>query len=315
MIQDILFNEAEHKYYDTNGNNYISVTTLIGKYTNTFDGYYWGMYTALKDNGYDKLKPQPEKGIIILGNVPYKINDLHKDFRFKAWYEQTIAIWKVKNIEACDRGNATHDELEDNINISKGDTTGSSNMFIIPQQQKPVDGYRIYTEHDLSKTNLEEKYPEVYKRLLGYIERGCSIFAEKKVFLEDYLVAGMIDVPIIKDKTFCILDWKTNKDELHKTSGYYKKKKLNGIWVKTTEWIETGACFKYPLNNLQSSKFNIYALQLSLYAYILEQWGYKLAERGLEIMHFPLGQKPVLLKIPYLKEEVEIMLNHYKYSA
>lgn len=310
-MEDILFNEAEHKYYDTVGNTYISVTTLIGKYTDTFDGYYWGMYTALKDNGYDKLKPQPEKGIIVISGVPYKIDDLHKDSRFKAWYDLTTAKWKVMNMEACDRGNATHNELEDNINISKGDYNGKSNTLISTTGKKEP----ISTVHDLSKTNLEEKYPAVYKRLLGYINRGCSIFAEKRVFLQDYKVAGMIDVPIIKDKKFCILDWKTNKDELHTTTGYYKKKKLGDTWVKTNEWIITDDRFKYPLDMLPASKFNIYALQLSLYAYILEQWGYTLAENGLEIMHFALGQPPKLLKVPYLKREVEIMLNHYKQTA
>ena len=313
-MQDILFNEAEHKYYDEQGNIYISVTTLIGRYTDIFDGYYWGMYTALKDNGYN-LKPEPAKGIIIVSGVKYKIEDLHKDSRFKAWYDLTVAKWKVLNIEACDRGNATHNELEDSINISKGDSTGSTNKLITFNGQRPSKEFKISTEHDLDKTDLEQKYPEVYSRLLGYINRGCSIFAEKRVFLESYAVAGMIDVPIIKDKKFCILDWKTNKDELHRTSGYYRKKKIGDKWVKSNEWVETGDCFKYPLNNLQCSKFNIYALQLSLYAYILEQWGYNLAEGGLEIMHFPQGQKPKLLKVPYLKEEVEIMLNHYKYAA
>lgn len=314
-MQDILFNEKEHKYYDNFGNTYISVTTIIGKYTDTFNPYYWGMFTGLKDNGYDRLKPDNDEKFIIIAGVKYKIEDLHKDTRFKAWYEFTVAKWNVINIEACDRGNATHNELENNINISKGDYSGGTNGMILPNSGKSNNGFVISTEHDLSKTNLEEKYPEVYNRLIGYINRGCSIFAEKRVFLESFRVAGMIDVPIIKGNKFCILDWKTNKDTLHKTSGYYRKQKVNGMWVKTTEWIENGKCFKYPLNNLQCSKFNIYALQLSLYAYILEQWGFILAEGGLEIMHFPLGEKPKLIKIPYLKEEVEIMLNHYKHSA
>ena len=124
----------------------------------------------------------------------------------------------------------------------------------------------------------------------------------------------MIDVPLIHGKYFCILDWKTNKNELHNTAGYYKKIKINNIWVKSDIWVETGERFKYPLDMLEASKFNIYSLQLSLYAYILERWGYKLLDNGLEIIHFPVGSDPVLLKIPYLKDEVEIMLNHHKLS-
>lgn len=308
--EEILFNEAEHKYYDKEGKIYTSVTTLIGKYTDTFDPYYWGMYTAIKDHGMN-VKPDYNKGIIRVAGKAYKIKDLHKDTLFTHWYNETIAKWAGINAEACMRGNAVHNELEDNINLSKGDYKGDTNKLIyIGGEKKKTE---LSTIHDLNKTNLQEKYPDVYNRLGGYIERGCTIFAEKRVYLREYLIAGMIDVPIIKGKYFCILDWKTNKDELHKTTGYYRKVNVNGTWVKDkSQWIVTDDRFKYPLDMLPCSKFFIYALQLSLYAYIMEQWGYQLLEGGLEIMHFPMDSPPRLLKMPYLKNEVKIMLEHHK---
>lgn len=308
MIQehiDILFNEEEHKYYDANGSIYTSVTTLIGKYTNTYDTELWAMFTGLKEHGF-KVRLEKEKRCIYVGNVLYKLKDLMKDSLFKAWYMEIIARWDGLTIEACNRGNAIHNELEDSINISKGDFKGATNSLISPIGKKTIN-----TQHDLDKTMLQDKYPMVYTRLSGYLARSFSIFAEKKVYLQDYLVAGMIDVPLILGKYFCILDWKSNKNELHKTAGYYKKDKN---FVKTTEWIETGEHFLYPLNMLEASKFNIYALQLSLYAYILEQWGYTLMTNGLEIIHFPIDKEPLLIKIPYLKHEVEVMLNHHKQS-
>ena len=309
-MQDILFNEAEHKYYDTSGIVYTSVTTLINKYTNTFDTEFWCMYTALKEHKFI-VKPEPSKRKIYVGNRLYSLDTLMKDSTFKHWYAEIDARWKGVNAEACLRGNMFHNELEDSINLSKGDITGSTNNLIQPSiiGKKPIK-----TQHDLDKTILKEKYPKVYNRLSGYIERGFSIFAEKKVFLREYQVAGMIDVPLLLDSYFAILDWKTNKDELHTTAGYYKKIKVGSGWVKSDIWVETGEKFKYPLDMLEASKFNIYALQLSTYAYILEQWGYKLLNNGLEIIHFPLLGEPRLIKIPYLKQEVEIMLNHHKLS-
>ena len=310
-ITDILFNEAEHKYYDANGHIYTSVTTLIGKYTNTFDTDFWAMYTALKERNF-KIKPEPEKQKIYIGGVGYKVATLIKDSTYKHWYAEVLAKWAGLTAEACQRGNAVHNELEDSINLSKGDLLGTTNQLI----SSNIKGKKgIYTIHDLSQTKLEEKYPQVYQRLSGYIERGFSIFAEKKVHLQEYLLAGMIDVPLLKGEYFCILDWKTNKNELRKTAGYYKKQRIGGVLVKTDNWVETGERFKYPLDMLEASKFNIYALQLSLYAYILEQWGYKLVEGGLEIIHFPIGKEPQLLKIPYLKEEVQLMLNHHKQTV
>lgn len=305
-MEDIFFNDAEHKYYDAEGNTYTSVTTLIGKYTDDFDINFWSMNTALKDHHY-KTKPDPAKQTILIAGVKYTLAKLMKDSLFRCWQDEVLAKWKTINAEACLRGNNTHNELEDSINISKGDGSGNTNSQISPKGKNTIK-----TIHDLDKTVLKEKYPIVHKRLSGYIDRGFSIFAEKKVFLAEYRIAGMIDVPLIIDKYFAILDWKTNKNELHKTAGYYKKANIGGQWVKTKEWVQTGEKFKYPLDMLEASKFNIYALQLSLYAYILEQWGFTLLTNGLEIIHFPLEEDPLLLKIPYLKEEVIIMLNHHK---
>lgn len=309
-MQEILFNEAEHKYYDNSNIKYTSVTTLIGKYTNTFDTELWAMFTALKEHGY-KVKLEKEKRSIWCGNKLYKLSDLLKDTVQKHWYAEIIARWDGEREAACQRGNATHNELEDNINLSKGDYNGNTNLLISSIKGKKT----IETKHDLDQTNLEEKYPLVYKRFLGFIERGFSIFAEKKVHLPEFGVAGMIDVPIVYGKYFAIDDWKTNKAELHDTAGYYKKENIGGRWIKGTQWIQTGERFNYPLDMLEASKLNIYALQLSTYSYILEQWGYVPMENHLKIIHFPLDEEPRLIRVPYLRDEVEIMLNHHKYNT
>lgn len=308
-MQEILFNEAEHKYYDNSNINYTSVTTLIGKYTETFDTDLMAMFTALKEHGF-RVKLEKEKRSIWCNNKLYKLEALMKDSIQKHWYAEVIARWDGIREEACKRGNDTHNELEDNINMSKGDYGGSSNLLISPIKGKKT----IETKHDLDQTNLEEKYPLVYNRFLGFIQRGFSIFAEKKIHLPEFGVAGMIDVPIVCGKYFAIDDWKTNKAELHDTAGYYKKVKIEGRWIKSTEWVPTGERFKYPLDMLEASKLNIYALQLSTYSYMMEQWGYIPMENHLKIIHFPLGEPPRLIRIPYLRDEVIIMLNHHKYN-
>ena len=52
---ELLFDEASHTY-SADGKIYTSVTTLIGKYTDTFNDYYWAMYTGLKNHGFN-VKP------------------------------------------------------------------------------------------------------------------------------------------------------------------------------------------------------------------------------------------------------------------
>lgn len=307
--KEINFTEADHRYYDDNNNTYTSATQLIDKYKPKYDREFWCMYTALKEN-HLRVKPFPDRREIVVSGVKYKLSALLKDEIFKHYYNSVDAKWKGINAKACFRGNQTHDYLETNINKSKGDLEGITNKYIRPQgldKRDPIE----YT-HQLDNTDLKDQYPDVYKRLCRYIESGCKIFAEKRVHLEEFRIAGMIDVPIIKGNRFCILDWKTNKDEIRKEAGYYKKQKIGNKWVKSNIWVYTEETMLYPINHLENSKFNLYALQLSLYAYIMEQWGYELVDRGLEIIHFRPEMSPKLIKIPYLKNEIEMILNHHK---
>jgi hypothetical protein len=304
--KEIGFDEIAHRYFNEVGETYISCTQIIERYKKKYDREFWCMYTGLKDN-HILSKPFPEERKIGIRGRKYTIKQLRKDAIYRHYYEMTDAKWKALNAEACFRGNQKHDYLEDSINLSKGDSDGTTNIHIRPQgYKKPLE-----TQHDLDQTDLKEKHPFIYNRLLGYIQRGCSIYAEKRLHLDDYKVAGMIDVPIIKGRKFCILDWKTNKDELKKEAGYYKKRKIGDKWVKTDMFIDTGETFLYPLSHLAASKFNLYALQLSLYAYMMEAFGYELANNGLEIIHMRPGYDDKLIKIPYLKNEIQLMLNHY----
>jgi hypothetical protein len=305
-MEEIQFNEQEHRYYDGSKIEYTSVTTLIGKYTNTYDTDFWAMYTALKEHNY-KVKPEPEKQSIWCRNVLYKLKDLYKDDLFILWAEEVKARWKVLTGEACFRGNAIHNELENSIDTSKQDYTKETNLYISKGGDRSLK-----TQHDLDKTNLQEKYPIVHTRLSGYIERGFSIYAEKRVHLPEFGIAGMIDVPLIHGKHFAILDWKTNKAEMHNTAGYFKKVNIGGKWVKSDIWVETGERFKYPLDMLPASKLHTYALQLSTYSRILEYWGYIPMNNHLELIHFSLNGEPKLIKLPYLRDEVDMMLYHHK---
>lgn len=307
--KELSFDEPSHRYYDENDKTFLSVTQFLGQYEDPFDEYFWGMYTALKNNG-KKVKPKPEDNAIVVDGKLVKVKHLHEDNIYKHWYAETIAKWKGINAEACHRGNMVHNFLEDSINQSKGVTTAvSDNHNIMPK------GYRkdaIETVNDLDLTDLQGQYPMVYDRLKQYIERDCIIYAEKRVKLDFAQLAGTIDVPIIKrdSNRFCILDWKTNKDEFKPTSGYMKKIQVGGQWIKSDIFVPTDDKFKYPVNHLPACKLYAYSLQLSLYAYIMEVWGYELVDKGLEIIHIRPGAEPKLIKIPYLKDEIELLIKH-----
>ena len=129
-----------------------------------------------------------------------------------------------------------------------------------------------------------------------------------------------------------ILDWKTNKDPLKFTPGYYKKE-----WnadrtkkVKTGQWVPKNDRLLHPLSNVPYCKGMIYTLQLSMYAFMCELWGYEVA--GIVLCHIRPeldenkepryeivdGQKqrvempPEFYKIDYLREEVYTLLEYHK---
>ena len=83
----LFFEEQAHKYTDTFGNEYRSVTTLISDYYPHFDANYWA----------------------------------HKKAREQGKSEKAIkAEWDRIRNEACERGTATHNGLEDAIkDVSK----------------------------------------------------------------------------------------------------------------------------------------------------------------------------------------------------
>jgi len=218
VLEEISFTSHDHRYFDPSKPllKYTSTTTVIGEYEEPYDGELWSMQTALKEKGYKVKVDKKNRGIYVNG-LYHPLHKLEMNTLFRSWQLLVQAKWKVTNEEACERGNRTHDYLENAINQSKGYTGSYSNdnHYISPSKIKGT----ISSINDLDRTNLKEVFPAVYNRLNAFIQKGCTIFAEKRVRLDMVQLAGMIDAPIFKDLNFSILDWKTNKDELKTKPG------------------------------------------------------------------------------------------------
>jgi len=303
----IHFDPASHTY-TRNGKQYTSCTTVVGQYKKPFNRRFWAMYSALKEVYGYRVRAEEDIGIIHINNQVSTIDELYSVSVYRDAAKGMKNGWDDITKTACDRGNKVHDFLENSINISKGDSGKSNNQI------KPFGGLYIVikNQHDLDKTNLLETYPEIYSTLLYYISNGCSIYAEKKIFIDEYEIAGMIDCLVVKGNKFMIIDWKTNKDIIHFTAGYYKKEKVGNKYVKTDRWIKKPQYLLYPLNYLEDCKGILYGLQVSLYAYMMESWGYELIDNGLMIYHMRPNENPKRIPIRYMKEDIITMLNHYK---
>lgn len=307
----LFFDEGPHKYNDTLGNEYRSVTTLIGDYYNHFDADYWA----------------------------------HKKAREQGKSEKQIrAEWDRIKDEACERGTATHNGIEDAIkSVSKFKEA-------IKYLEEAKSG-RCITIADIpalipSPLDVEEfkeatnnKYPEIYRVFDFYTERGYTIYSEIGAFLIDYLISGTIDIFCYRPTDFVILDWKTNRDGLKFEAGYYKKDKSTIPNQLTNEWVKKKQSMLPPLNHLDDCNGMHYTMQLSLYAimaeiildipcvglglchigspWVLNKYGQPLRDN--EGYHVdPNGEETVKwFKIQYLKNEAKALLKdrYYRLKA
>ena len=307
----LFFDEGPHKYTDTLGNEYRSVTTLIGDYYNHFDADYWA----------------------------------HKKAREQGKSEKQIrAEWNRIKDEACERGTATHNGIEDAIKsvskfkeaikyleeVKSGRCITIADIPDLIPRPLDVEEFKVATNN---------KYPEIYRVFDFYTERGYVIYSEIGAFLIDYLISGTIDIFCYRPTDFVILDWKTNRDGLKFEAGYYKKDKSTIPNQLTNEWIKKKQNMLPPLNHLDDCNGMHYTMQLSLYAimaeiildipcvglglchigspWVLNKYGQPL--RDSEGYHVdPNGEETVKwFKIQYLKNEAKALLKdrYYRLKA
>lgn len=234
----LFFDEGPHKYTDTFGNEYRSVTTLIGDYYNHFDADYWA----------------------------------HKKAREQGKSEKAIrAEWDRIRNEACERGTKTHNGLEDAIkevskfkNAIKYLYNNESGRVITIADIPALIPTPLDVEEFKKATNY--KYPEIYEVFEFYTSKGYIIYSEIGAFLMDYLISGTIDLFLYRPTDFVILDWKTNRDGLKFEAGYYKKDKSTIPNQLTDEWVKKRQFMLPPLGHLEDCNGEHYTMQLSLYA-------------------------------------------------
>lgn len=152
---------------------------------------------------------------------------------------------------------------------------------------------------DLSKFGLGGKF--IYREDNDILENGAFPEHPMSVKCQSFRLIGKPDLTIKNDCHVSIIDYKTAK-EIKKKSGY-------DVNTKTTQKM------KFPLNNLDDCNFIHYTLQLSTYAWMLQQIDPKLVIDNLILYHFSPSGKETSYNCEYLKSDVERMLAFYKKQA
>jgi hypothetical protein len=128
---------------------------------------------------------------------------------------------------------------------------------------------------------------------LGLFKNCDDCLYEHKLFCHEYKVAGTADVIKNEDRgLFSLYDFKTNK-----------KFNLTSIY---------GKFLKPPVQHLTDCEYNIYSLQVSIYAFMYANMtGLKPSQFG--VIYYDRDERDfTLYPIPYLKSEAKKILDNYR---
>jgi hypothetical protein len=192
--------------------------------------------------------------------------------------EEVRKAWDLERDKSIRRGNAYHKAQEDIL-------TSVDCLYV--------------DEHELSifKPDIQDG---VKHSLNQKIDSG--VYPEFLIFSEEYSLAGQADYVEVVGNTLNIKDYKTNKKI---DTEAYKS------WDGKTEKLLA------PFNKLDACNFNIYSIQLNVYAYLILRNNPKKRLGTMEILHiqFDDNDKQVGItkyKVPNLQKEVKIALNALK---
>lgn len=267
------FDDLSHTYTNSRTKEkYISVTTFIKQFEPEFDTEYWSLRKAIER---------------VLGEKSYQL------FRFKnvirekpkdAIYtylersplkgviltvqEEIKREWKDKNRKAINKGSAYHARQEDKLNFNKFRILNNQVALLADTTGIPRSGG--------NKINLSYNLPD-------------GAYAEILMKNHSLKLSGQADYVYIETSNgiryMDIDDYKTNE--------------------KLTDRNQFQN-FLAPISFLEHHKMNVYKIQLLLYAYMAEQYGFVV--RNITITYHPnINAEPIIYNIYRQPEVIKLL--------
>jgi len=185
---EVCFNEECHKYWNTKDDRkYVSVTTLIDKFTQPFDADFWSAYKAL-----EKLIPADawkieRKPLLNTHKFDSEILSIYNisELDFNKAQQGVLDEWAKTNKESCERGTKIHAELENSFYSAGNNVSlkrfGIGGKFICDKGRTNLDLENgVYPEYLISVSSKD-----------GYLN-----------------LAGQIDLLVKNGNHITIMDWK-----------------------------------------------------------------------------------------------------------
>ena len=275
----ISFDPLPHTYTGSRNILYTPVTTVIGLYNEPYDTPFWTLYKGMEQ--YYNIIGKPRLF-----------------YAFKA------------KLRALKQAGGTAQDKRDLLNKLFNSLPGKDNLKVLEYTEAFRVAWAKNSEEKSAKgTDYHDKaerkthyngydyiagkrviYTEQHNWDLSKLDDGFR--TELLVYHNGVWISGKVDKSYIEtigsNRYVDIDDYKTN-EKVDKDNKYGDK-------------------MLYPLRHLDSCKWNTYKLQISLYAWILEQWGF--IPRNLSLTRVT-DTKIWIEPFEYMKKEVELMLHDF----
>lgn len=188
--------------------------------------------------------------------------------------EEVKAMWKLEKDNSIIRGKKAHTMLE-------AESLSQAVMIIEDKGEIPV---------------FAPQYEDTVK-VSPTMKLTDGVYPEVILWLDSYKLAGQADRIEIIDNTINVYDYKTNKK--------IEKQGFTNYMGETEKLV-------YPCGHLDNCNFNIYSLQLNMYAYMIKRHNPKMKIGKMEIIHLlfenPDNQEEitsrVIYEVPDLQKEI-----------
>jgi len=282
---DLLYNDEHHIYWNKRHSDrkYTSVTTLIQKYHEKFDSEFWSAYKSMEAMMGPQEFAQCGLKSALLKRKKWdrkllNTYDVNEDM-FDDMVTETLLTYKKVSDEACDYGTTYHNKQESKF-YEKAIHSITDYSYGIDLDQRFMCERNNF---DLSRENaILPEYLVYYSSISGLMN-----------------MAGQIDVLIKQGNDLYIVDFKTNKKGIEKKAyfnPFTKKKKM----------------MYAPLTHIEDTTFEHYTLQLSIYAYMLQQINPDFNIKLLRIIHVDREGVETHYDLQYRKSDVEKLFKHYE---
>jgi len=240
----VTLKEDTHQYFDVNGAEYKSVSSVLEKIKMPFDRQGQSWRSASSNLGQAATTEE-----------------------IQAEQQRLLKSWDDMRISSTDWGTLVHENMESYFTIG----------------------------------NCDARFLPAAKRIAAFFKNAISFLPEVVCYNPEYMLAGTFDLGVIRRKgnkgsttLVDLWDFKTNERKgIQFDSSYIDK---HGVYQPGMKFMLP------PMDHLEQCNFNIYSLQLSLYALMIQlRYGVNIGRMG--IIFINKQMQVTIHQVPFMKYE------------